>query len=86
MKPFGDPARKFSNHRQWREFIAAIHASATGLDGAGTAVARVAGVAWSAGPLSGLARKPLGMRINIAMAVAQEAHQREAGRDGEMDR
>ncbi len=79
MRSFGNPAHKFSNHRQWREFIAAIHESAT-------VVAGVAGPGWGAGPLAGIARKPLGMRINIAMAVAQEAHQRQAGSDGEMDR
>jgi hypothetical protein len=68
MKAMGDPAQKFSNHRQWREFIAAIHESATA----------VTSVASSAPPSSGIARKPLGMRINIAMGIAQEADQRKA--------
>jgi hypothetical protein len=68
MKNAGDPARKFSNRRQWREFIAAIHESATAVTAA----------AWSTRPSAEIAREPLGMRINIAMSVAQEADQRKA--------
>jgi len=66
---------KFSNHREWRVFIAAAHESS----------AAVTDVAWAGGRLTG-ARKPLGMRINIALGIAQESHQREAGRDSEVDR
>jgi hypothetical protein len=66
---------KFSNHRQWREFIAAVHESATA----------VTDLAWSGGRLSG-ARKPLGMRINIALGLPQETDQGKPRRDGEVDR
>jgi hypothetical protein len=29
MNDFDDSRKKFSNHRQWREFIAAVHESVT---------------------------------------------------------
>ena len=29
MTNFDDMTRKFSNHRQWREFVAAVHESVT---------------------------------------------------------
>jgi hypothetical protein len=78
MKAIADSQRKFSNPRQWREFMATTLESATA----------PSSTAWSA---SSVARPPLGARINIARinittGVRSESPPLEAGRDGQIDR
>ncbi len=75
MNIVDDSRRKFSNHRQWREFMAETQ-SATAVTGSPSTGQRSAG----------MARQPLGVRIHIAMRLAQESNEREAGLDREIDR
>jgi hypothetical protein len=65
MNSDDDSKRKFANHRDWRDYVSAVQCS-------------VAYPAIIGALRSGAARETFGMRVHVAMSLAQKSHQRKA--------